>query len=326
MNYEKIKELEKTINSIHNNITGIVVQKNGMILYENYFHGYTADNNLHVFSVTKSVFSALIGIAINKGHIKNIDQKVLEFFPDYTIPESEETIQRVTIRDMLTMTAPYKYEAEPYEAFFMSKNWMKFALDLLGGKGKIGDFLYSGIVGTHILSGILVKATGMAVLDFAAENLFSPLGINVPRNVVLRTKEEHIALMNNKSTSGWAVDPQGINPAGWGLFLTPINMAKIGQLYLNGGIWNGKQIISAEWIDESTKEQSRWQEMSLPYGYLWWIIDGKERAYAAMGDGGNIIYVNTKKKMVVSIASLFMPDAADRIELIKEYIEPIFED
>jgi len=100
-------------------------------------------------------------------------------------------------------------------------------------------------------------------------------------------------------------------------------MAKMGQLYLDGGIWKGKQIVSKEWINESTKEHSRWGKLS--YGYLWWIIDDKERTYAALGDGGNVIYVNAKKEIVVSIASLYMPNAKDRLKLIKEYIEPVFE-
>jgi CubicO group peptidase (beta-lactamase class C family) len=101
-------------------------------------------------------------------------------------------------------------------------------------------------------------------------------------------------------------------------------MAKIGRLYLDNGMWNGKQIVPAWWVSESTKEHSRWGELS--YGYLWWIIDNKRHAYAAMGDGGNVIYIDTQKQMVISIASLFVPDAKDRIGLIMEHIVPIFED
>jgi len=323
MNQRKKIWLEKIINSSYNNTAGIIVLKNGKTLYENYFNEYTAANAVHVASVTKSIFSALIGIAIENGHIKSIDQKVLDFFPDYTINRGEKTIQSVTIKNMLTMTAPYKYKLEPYEKFFASDNWIKAALDLLGGKEQAGQFMYSAIVGTHILSGILVKATGQSVLDFATENLFSPLGIHVGHNVVLHNKEEHIAFFQEKNVSGWVADQQGVNTAGWGLTLTTMDMAKIGQLYLDGGIWNDKQIIPAWWIDESTKEHSRWGRLS--YGYLWWIIDDKEHIYAALGDGGNVIYVNAKKKMVVSIASLFIPRAKDRIKLIKEYIEPMFE-
>jgi len=141
--------------------------------------------------------------------------------------------------------------------------------------------------------------------------------------VVLRNKEEHITVMNDKNTNGWVVDPQGINTVSWGLFLVPGDMIKLGQLYLDGGMGNGEQIVSAEWITESTNEYSRCVQWgNLAYGYLWWLIDGD--SYAALGDGGNVIYVNIRKKIVISIASLFVPNAKDRIELIKKYIEPVF--
>lgn len=324
MNQEKIKELEKIINKDYKNITGMVIQKNGMKLYENYFNEYTVDNANHVYSVTKSVVSTLIGIAIDEGNIKSVNQKVLDFFPDYAIKAGEKTIQEITIEHLLTMTAPYKYKKEPYEKFFASQNPIQDALDVLGGDGFIGEFNYSAIGGTHILSGILSKATGRSILDFATEKLFSPLGIKVPHNIVIKNKKEHFAIMNDKNTSGWAVDPQGLNTASWGLFLTPVEMAKIGQLYQNKGVWNDKQIVSAQWISESTREHSRCVQWgNLAYGYLWWLID--EDSYAAMGDGGNIIYVNKKNQMVISIASLFIPEAADRIKFIKACIEPMFE-
>lgn len=323
MNQEKIKALEETITSGYSNITGMVILKNGVKSYEKYFNGYSADHAVHVYSVTKSIISALIGIAIDKHYIKSTDQKILDFFPDYKIISGEKTIQNITIKNMLTMTAPYKYKTEPYETFFSSNNPIKDALDLLGGKGKIGDFLYAAIGGTHILSGILVKATGRPVREFAVEHLFSPLGIHVTHDIKLHTKEEHIAKMGDKNTSGWAVDPQGINTAGWGLFLTPVEMVKIGQLYMNNGAWEGRQIIPSAWIAESTKEHSRWESLNLSYGYLWWVIDEKEQTYAAIGDGGNVIYVNAHKKMVISIASLFTADVKDRIEFIKAYVEAV---
>ncbi len=326
MDQENIIELEKTINSDYRNIAEITVLKNDKKSYENYFNGYTADSAFHVFSVTKSIISALIGIAIDKGYIKNIDQKVLDFFPDYTPKRGEKTAQRVTIRDMLTMTAPFKYKSAPYTKHFTSESWVKSSLDLLGGKGEIGQFRYTPLIGPDILSGILTNVTGQSALGFAYENLFSPLGIDVTQNVTFHTKEEQLSIMKDLHESGWVADPQGINTAGWGLFLTSSDMAKIGQLYLNHGIWDGNQIISDEWIAESTKVHSHWDELKLSYGYLWWIIDENERNFAAIGDGGNAIYVNPTKNLVVAIASLFKPTAKDRIELIKKYIEPIFED
>ncbi len=325
MNQEKVTELEKTINNDHSNIAGIIVLKNGKTLYENYFNECTATSSIHVYSVTKSIISILVGIAIDKGYIKSINQKVLEFFPDYTVKRGEKTIQSVTLENLLTMTAPYKYKSAPYTKYFTSDDWVKAALDLLGGRGQIGEFRYTPLIGPDILSGILVKATGQSVFEFAAENLFSPLGITVESNIIFHNKEEQLAFSKAKNISSWVSDPAGVNTAGWGLTLTPGDMAKIGQLYLDKGSWNKEQILSAQWVNESTKEHSRWVKFNLPYGYLWWIIDDKEHACAAMGDGGNVIYFNTKKKIVVSIASLFVQNAKDRIELIKEHIEPIFE-
>ena len=319
MNHLNTTALESAILSDYSNIAGIVVQQNGTVLYENSFNGYTADTAFHVFSVTKSVLSILIGIAIDKGLIESLDQKVLDFFPEYTPKRGEKTAQLVTLRDMMTMTAPFKYKSAPYTKYFSSESWVKSALDLLGGKGEIGDFRYTPLIGPDILSGILTRVTGLSVLEFAQENLFMPLGIDVSERIVFESKEEQLSIMKDHHGSGWVADPQGINTAGWGLFLRPGEMAKIGKLLLNRGIWDGRQIVSSEWVDESTAPHSRWGE--LQYGYLWWIIDEEARSFAALGDGGNAIYVNPAKNLVVAIASLFKPTAKDRIKFIKQYVE-----
>jgi len=319
MNQLNTTALESAILSDYQNIAGMVVQQNGNRTYENYFHGYTADTAFHVFSVTKSILSILIGIAMDKGLIRSLDQKVLDFFPDYTPKRGEKTVQLVTLKDMMTMTAPYKYKSAPYTKYFSSESWVKSALDLLGGKGEIGDFRYTPLIGPDILSGILARVTGQPVLEFAQENLFAPLGIDVSEKIVFASKEEQLSIMKNHHGSGWVADPQGVNTAGWGLFLRTGEMAKIGQLYLNRGVWDGRWIVSAEWIDESTAVHSHWN--TLQYGYLWWIIDADERSFAALGDGGNVIYVNPAKDLVVAIASLFKPTAKDRIEFIKKYVE-----
>jgi CubicO group peptidase (beta-lactamase class C family) len=318
--------MEKIINNSYNNIGGLIVLKKGKTLYENYYNECTDYSTFHVFSVTKSIVSILIGIAIDKGYIKSINQKVLDFFPYYVVKKGEKTIQNVTLKDLLTMTAPYKYKSEPYAEYFSSDNWVNSALDLLGGKGKIGEFRYTPIIGPDIFSGLLVKATGQSVLDFATENLFLPLDIHVPSNILFHNKEEQLAWYNEKNVKGWVADRTGINTAGWGLSLTTKDLAKIGQLYLDKGMWKGRQMLPAWWIEESTKEQSRCNQYKLSYGYLWWIINEKERIYAAMGDGGNVIYVNDRKGIVIAIASLYVPHAKDIIKLITEYIEPVFTD
>ena len=320
MTERNIQELEADIREHYGNIAGMLVQQDGRTLYEGYFNGYTAEHAAHLFSATKSVFSLLIGIAVDLGKIGSIDQKVLDFFPEYCIPAGEQTIQHVTIRHLLTMTAPYKYEAEPYERFFTSPNPIQDALDLLGGDKPIGVFNYSAIGGTHILSGILTRATGRSALDFANEYLFQPLGISVPRSITIKSAEEHALVMNDRDTRGWVADPQGNNFASWGLFLTPREMVRLSQLCLQNGVWNGKRIVSEDWIKRSTREQSRWG--NLAYGYLWWVLD--EDRFAALGDGGNVVYGNRNNNMVIAIASLFTPDAKDRIEWILTQIEPMF--
>ncbi len=322
MNQDQTQMLQEAVHRLDDNITGILIQKDGETRYENYFHGYSAENAAHVYSVTKSVFSALIGIAIEKGLIRSVEQKVLDFFPDYEILQNEKTIQHITIKHLLTMTAPYKYETEPYMLFFTSPNPVRAALDFLGGEKPIGAFHYAAIGGTHILSGILSRATGQSALAFAQENLFEPLGIRVSQNIVIRSEEEHGRIMSDPNTRGWVVDPQGNNFASWGLFLSPREMAKIAQLYLNGGVWEGKQIVPAAWAAESTREHSRAVELgNLAYGYLWWIIDSD--SYAALGDGGNVIYVNRKERIVVCVEAFLKPDVKDRIGWIKTEIEPL---
>ncbi|MFW7188103.1 MULTISPECIES: serine hydrolase [Lysinibacillus] len=314
-----MNNFEDLIEKEYSNIAGIAIRKDNYLIYEKYFDEYTQDDALHIASVTKSIISILIGMAIDKGYMKNIEQHVLDFFPDYTVKRGEKTIQNITIANLLSMTAPYKYKSEPYTKVYSSDDWVKAALDLLGGKGSIGVFNYS-TVGTHILSGVLTTATGQSVLDFATENLFKPLSIKAPTNTTIQNKEDYFAFLKDKYVTGWIVDPKEVNTAGWGLTLTTRDMAKIGQLYLNGGVWNGRQILSSQWIEDSTKVQSR--SGKLTYGYLWWILDD---CYAALGDGGNVIFINPQKKMVISIASRFMPRAKDRVELIRKHIIPLFE-
>ena len=319
----QIESLDSIIQSDYGNTAGIVVLKDGKTCYESYFNACTSSTPVHIFSVTKSITSILIGIAIDKGCIRSVDQHVLDFFPGYTPKRGEKTIQTVTLRNMLSMTAPYKYRSAPYTKYFTSDDWVKSALDLLGGKTPVGEFRYTPLIGPDILSGILVNATGQSVRSFATKHLFTPFGITVDKDIIFKDKDDQFAFLKTMGVSGWVADPQGVNTAGWGLTLTAMHMAKIGQLCLNGGQWQGQQIVSAQWIAESIKEHSRWQELNLPFGYLWWVKIGN--GYAAMGDSGNVIYINPKQKLVVAIASLYKPTAKDRIQLITAHIEPMFE-
>ncbi len=321
---DKIQQLEQRIAEKYGNTGAVIVQKKESTVYEYYLNDCTDASPFHVFSVTKSILSLLLGIAIDKGYIKSINQPVLDFFPDYTIKKREKTIQNITLRDMLTMTAPYKYKYAPYTKYFTSDDWVKAALDLLGGKGNIGDFRYAPVIGPDIFSGIIVNTIGRSVLDFANEYLFEPLEITVSGNIEFHNKQEQMEFYKSKTARGWVAGPTGVHTGGWGLVLEPSDMLKIGQLLLNNGNWNGQQLISEKWLNESTTQKAQWK--NLKYGYLWWIIDENDNSYAALGDGGNVIYINPRQEMIVIIASYFKPKVADRMKLIKEYIEPLWLD
>ena len=133
-NTKAFRDLDKIIREDYTNIAGIAVYQNDHMLYEQYFNGYDQADTIHIASATKSLISLLIGIAIDKGYIDSVQQKVLDFFPDYKIKRGEKTIQSITIEDLLTMTAPYKYKHEPYTKVYSSDDWTKAALDLLGGQ------------------------------------------------------------------------------------------------------------------------------------------------------------------------------------------------
>ncbi|MCZ8519708.1 MULTISPECIES: serine hydrolase domain-containing protein [Paenibacillus] len=316
MDEKKLAELEPVIASEYSNISGIVVVRKGYIAYERYDHGYGADAAHHVASVTKSILSALMGMAIEAGYITDADQKVLDFFPEYDPDAADKQKREITIRDLLTMTAPYSFADwhEPLDKMCMQPDWTSYALDMLGHKGSRGAFKYS-TAGAHLLSAIITRSTGQSAREFAVERLFKPIGMKaIPDNDMEAFGFDD--LFGDK-VKGWVKDPQGNSTGGWGLTLTPRDMARFGFLYLNRGVWDRHQVIPETWIEESTAMNPN------HYGYLWWLReeDGIS-AYLALGDGGNVICCIPDKDLVVAIASEFIPNPRDRWTLIKEHVVP----
>lgn len=275
-------------------------------------------------SATKSIVALLVGIAVDRGQIASIDDKVLSYFPDYQVKRGEKTIYDVTIRHLLTMRAPYKGKGDPWSKVCISENWTYASLDFLGGRGGLTDEFNYKTVCLHILSGILYKATGMTTVEYANEYLFKPLGIAPHENYYAKSAEEHKQFTMDKEpkTNVWFADRDGLGTPGYGLCMCAKDMAKIGQLCLNEGVWEGKQIISASWIKDMTRprkiEGQMWRGMM--YGYLWWITNPEKNIYAAIGNSGNVIYVNPDKNVVVSVASYFKPTIFDRVDFIEEYV------
>lgn len=316
MNADKLSGLDSLIKTEYPEMNGIVMVRNGAIVYEKYDHGYGPEDRHHVASVTKSIISALIGIAIDSGYIQHVDQKVLDFFPEYEQETAHRPKQEITIRHLLTMTAPYPFEDwhEPLDKLCMQSDWVHYTLDLLGIGGSLGAFKYS-TAGVHLLSAIITRSTGTSARAFANEHLFKPIGINeIPDYDMSSFGFDDLF---GKDVRGWVKDPAGNSTGGWGLTLSPRDMARFGLLYLNRGTWDNQPIISGAWIDQSTLMNSN------HYGYLWWLRDEDGvSAYSAVGDGGNIICCIPKQDLVVAIASAFTVNARDRWTLIKEHIIP----
>ncbi|KAB2440853.1 serine hydrolase domain-containing protein [Bacillus luti] len=309
------EKLDFIIKEDYKNINGMLVMQKGNIIFEKYYNGQGPDDAFHVASVTKTIISALIGICVDKGYIKSIDQRVIEFFPKYKVKSSE-----ITVRHLLTMTAPYPFVdwQEPLEELCAQQDWIQYTLNRIGNGGEIGSFKYSS-AGAHLLSAIITSTTGKSAREFANEYVFQPLGMREIPNYNM--KAFGFDDLFGKDVKGWIHDPNGISTGGWGLTLTVKDMAKFGQLYLNEGIHNGKQILSKSWIKESTEMNQN------QYGYLWWLREEDGIfSYCAMGDGGNVICCIPEKELVVVIASEIMANVGDRWKLIKDCILPYLKD
>ena len=309
------------------NICQIYAMKDGKAVYEDCWHGYKTADAVNVMSVTKSVMAILIGIAMDKGYINGVDQKVLDFFPDYPVKRGEKTIYDVTLKHLLTMTAPYKYRSEPWTKVCTSGDWTIAALDFLGGRNGItGEFKYSTL-GIQILSGIIENASGEKCIDFANRNLFIPLGIPEHKIHGDSSKEDQFDFLMNKNPRGneWYSDPRDTVTAGWGLCLSALDLAKIGELVLCDGLFAEKRIVSERFIREMTSPSVKLGKMFgfMRYGYLWYKPYEERQVFAAIGDGGNVIYVNRENNTSVGVTGTFKPRIFDRVEFIEEKILPL---
>ncbi len=327
MNREDLHRFVSESRGNESNICQIYAVHDGEPAYEDCWHDFDVSDAVNVMSVTKSIISLLVGIAIDRGLIGGVDQKVLDFFPDYQVKRGEKTIYDVTLRHLLTMTAPYKYRSEPWTRVCTSDDWTKAALDLLGGrKGITGEFKYSTL-GIQILAGVIENASGERCLDFANKTLFAPLGIpqHVPHGDSSKIDQLNYLMSKRPKKNEWYSDPKGTVTAGWGLCLSARDMAKIGELVLNNGECGSKKIISSEYLEDMTTPHVRLGEQfgNMSYCYLWYRPHEDKDVIAALGDGGNVIYVNKEKKISAGVTGTFKPKIFDRVEFIENNIVPL---
>ena len=237
------EKLHRYISEKQPNICQISVLHDGQGIYSAEWNGYKRTDCAHIMSATKSVAALLTGIAVDNGMIGSIDDKVLSYFPEYTVKRGEKTIFDVSIKHLLTMRAPYKGHGDPWTKVCTSDDWTRASLDFLGGRRGITDEFDYRTVCLQILSGILYKASGMKPVDMANKYLFTPIGIAEHKDFYAVTVAEHKGFIQDKSPKNnvWFADPQGIATPGYGLCMSACDMAKIGQLCLQNGIWNGKR-------------------------------------------------------------------------------------
>ncbi|MBN1580383.1 MAG: serine hydrolase [Anaerolineae bacterium] len=281
--------LSKMLGAILENrydIDSVLVVRNGYLVTDAYVFPFKQGEKHIVYSCTKSVVSALIGIAIDQGYIAGVDQPLLDLFPERTVANLDQRKQAMTLEHVLTMSTgldcqdSYLYQWRGLDQMWQSKDWVQFVLDLPMVAKPGTRFEYCNGE-SSVLSALVQETTGRTALDFAQEHLFGPLGI---------------------SDVSWRANPQGITIGYSELHLTPHDMAKFGYLYLNGGQWEGKPVVSAEWVKASTRKHIDALTLEEGYGYQWWV-DSRHGYYLALGYRGQFIFVVPAKNLVVVFTS-----------------------
>ena len=316
MNSEKLKELNEEILlllKLHIDINSVLVVRNGYIVAEQYYSDDYGIETLHpIYSCTKSVTSAMIGIAIDRQYIPGENTLITGFFPEYKIENMTNDKQKITLKHFLTMSAGFDWNEMdyPYDDnrntlihWVTSDDWVKFVLDrpMVAVPGE--KYTYNTGI-SHVLSAIIKKSTGIRADSFALENIFRPLGI---------------------VNYFWPIDNKGVAYGGHGLRLTPRDMAKFGYLYLNEGIWDGKQVVPQGWVERSQVRQIKRNDITdYFYGYQWWV--STDNSYSAVGARGQWITIIPEKSLVVVFTNQF--DDGDGFQwsiperLVKNYILP----
>ncbi|MFC2096379.1 serine hydrolase domain-containing protein [Bacteroidota bacterium] len=285
MDVSAIEEItDNILNDQYKGIHSLLIIKDGFLVFEEYFKGYNSDDLQHIFSITKSVSSSLIGIAIDEGFLNGVEDSLLSFFPQYNITDSIK--QTLNLEHILTLTTGFDWDEKthPYTdpqnseyQMVQTDDWMEFVLKrpLSHNPGEIYNYNTGSV---HLLSSVFKESTGLFANEFAAQYLFEPLGI---------------------TDSFWHTDNQGFPNTGatvpGGLKMKARDVAKYGYLFLNDGKWKNTQVIPDSWIKESVIPRIAIDETE-QLGYLWRLghydLHGNEvNYYLAVGAGGQTLII-----------------------------------
>lgn len=309
-------------NNKYTYLHSIIIIKDGYLVFEEYFNGFSADKPGLIQSVTKSFTSAVIGMAIEQGYFKGVNERVLSFFPDtIDIKNLDDRKRSLSVRDILTMRTGTDYQegfnGSPHSQLNRLKTgWDTFYLNrpMIRDPGRGFQYDSGGVI---LLSAMLKNRSGMHVDAFARKYLFPPLGID---------------------SLVWITNDEGHPHTGGGLFLRPLDMARFGLLYLKGGMWEDQQLIPADWVKASVTEQHNFGSPGsgrvTGYGYLWWILEGdpdgkgEQSIYAARGYGGQNIFIIPEHDMVVVTTSNWTDPSGGRdpVDILYQSILPSLHD
>jgi CubicO group peptidase (beta-lactamase class C family) len=297
-------------------VDSLIVVRHGAVVLEEYFRGWTAGRLHPMYSVTKSVTSLLFGIAIDLGLGPDLEQPLLDLFPEYPVVANMSPRKRaILVRHVLAMRAGLQWDESTYpytdprnsvSRMSSSADWVKYVLDLPMADEPGARFLYNS--GCSVLLGAIVgKRWGSTAADFARKALFEPLEI---------------------ATFTWETGHPGISNTGWGLHLRPLDLARIGQLVLQRGLWRGRRLVSEHWLAISTAAYSTGDRIS--YGYQWWRMPlsappgappSPDDIVFGWGWGGQFVFVvPTLDAVVVSTASQYDGGSDGAYDFVREML------
>jgi CubicO group peptidase (beta-lactamase class C family) len=292
---EFIETVDRDVNSMHS----FMLVRHGHVVVEAWWHPESAEKQHVLWSLSKSFTSTAVGLAVAEGKL-SIDDPVLKFFPDEAPPEPSANLKAMRVRDLLTMSTGHQNEVRLTDKTPWVQAFLAHPVP-----HKPGTHFQYNTPATYMLSAIVQKVTGQTVLEYLQPRLFEPLGIRSPR---------------------WDASPQGISIGGYGLFLRTEDIAKFGQLYLQKGAWQEKQLLPAAWIEQATAKQvsngsDPERDWDQGYGFQFWRC--RHGAYRGDGKDGQFCIVLPEQDAVIAITA----NAADmqgQLNVVWDKLLPAF--
>ncbi|WP_145030121.1 serine hydrolase domain-containing protein [Caulifigura coniformis] len=291
-----IEKAHQKVDTLHS----VMIVRHGQVVAEGWWAPEAADKRHVMHSLSKSFTSTAVGLAIAEGKLDLFDP-VLKFFPEEAPEKPSENLKKMRVRDLLTMATGH--DTQPKRD--ADTNWVKEFLAHPVPYKPGTHFMYNSM-GTYMASAIVQKVTGQTVLDYLTPRLFEPLGIENPE---------------------WEMSPQGVSVGGWGLWIRTEDIAKFGQLYLQKGTWNGKQLVPAEWIELATSKQMSngsdpTKDWDQGYGFQFWRC--RHNAYRGDGARGQFCVVLPDQDAVIAITS-DTGDLQGELNVVWDELLPAFE-